>query len=43
MTALNAVRFRAKPGMDRVFLDAHRDGKAKWPGSSRGLIIDAGE
>jgi hypothetical protein len=43
MTAFNVVRFRVKPGMDRVFLDAHRDGKAGWPGLSRGLIIDAGE
>jgi hypothetical protein len=43
MTAFNVVRFRVKPGMDQVFLDAHRDGKARWPGLSRGLIIDAGE
>ncbi len=43
MTAINVVRFRVKPGMDQVFLDAHRGGKAEWPGLSRGLIIDAGE
>jgi hypothetical protein len=43
MTAINVVRFRVKPGMDRVFLDAHRDGKAAWPGLSRGCIVDAGE
>lgn len=43
MTALNVVRFRVKPGMDEAFLDAHRDGKATWPGLSRGVIIDAGE
>lgn len=43
MTAINVVRFRVKPGMDQVFLDAHRDGKAAWPGLSRGSIIEAGE
>ena len=29
--------------MDRAFLDAHRDGKAAWPGLTRGCIINAGE
>jgi hypothetical protein len=43
MTAINVVRFRVRPGMDREFLDAHRDGKADWPGLSRGVIIAAGE
>lgn len=43
MTAINVVRFRVKPGMDQVFLDAHRDGKADWPGLLRGLIVDGGE
>jgi len=43
MTALNVVRFRVKPGMDEAFLDAHRNGKATWPGLSRGVIIDCGE
>jgi len=43
MTAINVVRFRVKPGMDRVFLDAHRDGKAEWPGLVRGLIVKTGE
>ncbi len=43
MTAFNVVRFRVKPGMDQVFLDAHRDGKAAWPGLARGCIIDLGE
>jgi hypothetical protein len=43
MTALNVVRFRVKPGMDEAFLSAHRDGKAAWPGLTRGLIVDAGE
>jgi hypothetical protein len=43
MTALNVVRFRVKPGMDGAFLDAHRDGKAAWPGLTRGLIIKTGD
>ena len=43
MTAFNVVRFRVKQGMDQVFLDAHRDGKAAWPGMTRGVIINAGE
>ena len=43
MTAINVVRFRVRPGMDQVFLDAHRNGKAEWPGLVRGLIIDTGE
>ena len=43
MTAINVVRFRVKPGMEGGFLDAHRDGKAAWPGLTRGLIIGTGE
>jgi quinol monooxygenase YgiN len=43
MTAINVVRFRVKPGMEKVFLDAHRDGKADWPGLVRGLIVETGE
>jgi hypothetical protein len=43
MTAINVVRFRVKPGMDQVFLAAHRGGKVAWPGLSRGVIVDAGE
>jgi hypothetical protein len=43
MTACNIVRFRIKPGMDQVFLDAHREGKAAWPGLTRGFIIHTGE
>ena len=43
MTAVNIVRFRVKPGMDQVFLDAHRDGKAAWPGLLRGFILKGGE
>jgi hypothetical protein len=43
MTAFNVVRFRVRPDMDQVFLNAHRDGKAAWPGSTRGVIISTGE
>ncbi len=42
MPAINVVRFRVQPGMDQVFLDAHRNGKAGWPGLNRGLIVAAG-
>jgi hypothetical protein len=42
MTAINVVRFRVRPGMDQAFLDAHRNGKAAWPGLSRGHIVDTG-
>ena len=43
MTAANVVRFRVKPGMDEIFLDAHRAGKAAWPGLAHGFIIKTGE
>jgi len=43
MTAINVVRFRVKPGMDEAFLNAHRNGKADWPGLQRGFIIKTGE
>jgi hypothetical protein len=43
MTAVNVVRFRVKPGMDQVFLEAHRNGKAAWPGLLRGFIVKTGE
>ena len=39
MTAFNVVRFRVKPGMDEVFLAAHRDSKAAWPGLIRGSMV----
>jgi len=43
MTAINVVRFRIKPGMDQAFLDAHRNGKAAWPGLLRGFIAKVGD
>jgi len=43
MSTFNVVRFRVKPGRDDEFLDAHRGGKADWPGLQRGLIIKTGD
>jgi quinol monooxygenase YgiN len=43
MTFYNVVKFKVKPGEEKAFLDAHSDGKAKWPGLERGLMIKTGE
>jgi hypothetical protein len=43
MEVYNVVRFKVKPGQEEAFLDAHRDGKAKWPGLTRGSIIKTGD
>lgn len=43
MQVYNVVKFRVKSGKEADFLDAHRDGKAKWPGLERGFIIQTGE
>ena len=43
MSVFNAVRFRVKPGQEIRFLDAHRDGKANWPGLQRGVMIKTGD
>jgi quinol monooxygenase YgiN len=43
MSMVNVVRFRVKPGMEDTFLDAHRDGRARWPGLARGRIIRTGD
>lgn len=43
MPTFNVVRFRVKPGQDQAFLDAHRNGKANWPGLVRGTMIRTGE
>jgi hypothetical protein len=29
--------------MEQAFLDAHRDGKAAWPGLTRGSIFNTGD
>jgi len=43
MQVYNVVKFMVKPGEEAAFLDAHRNGKAKWPGLVRGLIIKTGD
>jgi hypothetical protein len=43
MTTFGVVRFRIKPDREAEFLDAHRNGKAKWPGLIEGQIIKTGE
>lgn len=43
MRAFNVVKFKVKPGHDDAFLNAHRDGKARWPGLIHGSIIKTGE
>jgi hypothetical protein len=43
MQVYNVVRFKVKQGEESAFLDAHRDGKAKWPGLEHGVIIKTGE
>jgi hypothetical protein len=43
MSVFNVVRFKIKPGQDADFLAAHGEGKASWPGLTRGEIIKTGE
>ena len=43
MQVYNVVKFKVKAGEEAAFLDAHRDGKAKWPGLERGVILKTGE
>src|SRR3954454_9910719 len=43
MQVFNVVRFKVRAGQEEAFLDAHRNGKAKWPGLTRGHIIKTGE
>jgi hypothetical protein len=43
MQVCNVVKFKVKAGQENAFLDAHRNGKAKWPGLERGVIIKTGE
>ncbi len=43
MTTFSVVRFRTKPGREADFLDAHRNGKAKWPGLVKGQIFKTGD
>jgi quinol monooxygenase YgiN len=43
MQVYNVVKFKVKSGEEAAFLDAHRNGKAKWPGLERGFILQTGE
>jgi hypothetical protein len=43
MSVFNVVKFRVKSGQEARFLDAHRDGKANWPGLLRGTITKTGD
>jgi len=43
MQVYNVVKFKVKSGEEAAFLDAHRNGKAKWPGLEHGFIIKNGE
>jgi hypothetical protein len=43
MSVFNVVKFRVKAGQESHFLDAHRGGKADWPGLRRGVMIMTGD
>ena len=43
MQVYNVVKFKVKAGQEAAFLDAHKNGKAKWPGLERGVIVKTGE
>jgi hypothetical protein len=43
VTAFNVVRFRAKPGREQEFLDAHKRAEAGWPGLVHANMIKTGE
>ncbi len=43
MPVFNVVKFQVKSARESQFLDAHRDGKAKWPGLQRGVMIKTGD
>jgi hypothetical protein len=43
MTAFNVVRFKIKPCMEEVFLDAHRNMAEGWTGLRHANIVKVGE
>ncbi len=43
MPVFNVVKFRVKSGQETRFLEAHRDGKADWPGLVNGAMIKTGD
>lgn len=43
MTAVNAVRFRVKPGREEEFVAAHRNMKEAFPGMRRAILVKTGD
>jgi len=43
MTVFSVVRFKVKPGMEQMFLDAHQDVATAWPGLRHANIIKHGQ
>lgn len=43
MIAFNVVRFKVKPGLDKDFLNAHRNVNTDWAGLRHANIIQVGE
>lgn len=43
MTALNAVRFRVKPGRENDFITAHKNMKEAFPGMRRAWLVKTGD
>lgn len=43
MTAYNVVRFRVQPGMEQVFIDAHRKASLPARGFRKGALIKTGD
>ena len=43
MTVFSVVRFKVKPGMEQLFLDAHQDVATAWPGLRHANIIKTGD
>ena len=43
MAAFNVVRFNVKPGMEKSFLDAHKNISETWSGMRHANMINSGE
>jgi hypothetical protein len=43
MSAINAVRFRVKPGREKDFIDAHRNAAPNFPGFVKGSLVKTGD
>jgi hypothetical protein len=42
MTAINAVRFRTKPGREEEFIEAHRRARTDFDGLRKGWLVRTG-